>query len=196
MGNTNIFYAAGALTFIVFYSFYVQNVINLSKFVRKIYKGMTVITTVAGISVICIQLIHLIYPLNDRLVTLVFVLLALILALTISLPMIFSLKDFFRISNKLTKVRLGMIIITGVFFLIQWCSVALYLVLVLTGTVSILIPLSVLSSYGESFPAALILYWGFFIPQKLQEWTGILPPSFKYLKEKQRQLAKMKQIPT
>lgn len=109
------------------------------------------------------------------------------------LTVIFSTIDFFRISNRLAKVRLGMTTLSGAFFLIQICSVFFYFFVTLAA-VNQLVPIAAVVSYAPIFPAALAFYWGYFIPQKLQQWTGILPPSFRRLKEKQRQLAKMKHI--
>ncbi|MFX1255463.1 MAG: hypothetical protein ACFFCZ_27925 [Promethearchaeota archaeon] len=39
VGNTNFFYVAGTLLFLVFYAFYSQNVINLSELMRKSTSG-------------------------------------------------------------------------------------------------------------------------------------------------------------
>ena len=68
-----------------------------------------------------------------------------------------------------------------------------YLALTTSG-VSWLIPLSTIIDHGEGFFISLLLLWSFFVPEKLQEWTRVLPPSFQALKEKERLLAQMKSI--
>ncbi len=53
----------------------------------------------------------------------------------------------------------------------------------------------ILNSYSLiHIPIALIIFWSFFIPLKIQEWSGVLPPSYRLLIEKQRMLARRSRI--
>ena len=93
------------------------------------------------------------------------------------------------------KARLGMTILSGSFILIHAMLLAFYFYLTFqVATPAEVVFLSIVM-YIPLVPAALAIYWGFFIPEKLQEWTGILPPSFKKLKKKQERLKAMKNKP-
>lgn len=192
-GNTNIFIVIGTGIFAVSYSLYVREVVNLSKAVTNMFKIVSFFALILASIVASIMLIHFVYPLNDTLINFIFMFAAAILSMVLVMGIIFALIDFFRISNKLTKVRLGMSILSGMSLMLQLASMAIYYYLVEAkgSPLQTLIPYVVIIIYGLCFITSLALYYGFFIPIKLQEWTGILPPSFKLLRKKQK-LAKKK----
>ncbi|MFX0095038.1 MAG: hypothetical protein ACFFBD_25100 [Candidatus Hodarchaeota archaeon] len=190
VGNTNVFFAAGLLIFIIYYASYARNYINISEFLQIVYRRVSIATTIITISCLSVMLIHLFYPLDHTLVNLVFITAGILLITTLALPIIFSMIDFFRISNKLTKVRLGLTVLAGALFLVQVLAGVVYLALATSG-VSWLIPLSTILDHGEGLFISLLLLWSFFVPEKLQEWARVLPPSFQALKVTYRFLEKI-----
>ncbi len=191
-GNTNIFIVAGIGIYAISFTVYIREVVNLSKAAVRMFKFVfysgIVITTTVSIPVT----INIVYPLDQTLINTAFMFAAAVLTLILIFAIVFAIIDYFRISNKLTKVRLGMSIISAIGIIIQLSSIALYYYLVLAegSPVQAIIPHTIIIVYSLCMVTSLALYYGFFIPIKIQEWTGILPPSFKLLKEKQKLVAK------
>ncbi len=190
-GNTNFFVVVGGGFYAIAFTVYIKEVVNLADYVVKIFRvvfygGFTLISFITTT-----MLIHFVYPLNEQFVNVVFALAALALCSFMILGWVFAFIDYFRVSNKLAKVRLGMNIISATIMTIQIAFIGIYFFLTISeGKIQLLLPYTVLFVYGLNIFTALTLYYGFFIPLKLQEWTGILPPSFKALREKQKLLAK------
>lgn len=193
LGNSNLFYPLGAGLFVIYYTTYITNTINLSNFVRNGFKIFYFGAWAATLIVFGSMIIKLVVPIDDLFLNTFFFFMALFFFADVFFTLLFAGIDYFRISNKLTKVRLGLSGIAGITFIINALFVVLYYYSVVNAdTLSWLIPISAVLLYSFTFPTAIFMYWGFFIPEKIQEWTGILPPSFKMLKEKRKQLAKKK----
>ncbi|MFX0093211.1 MAG: hypothetical protein ACFFBD_15745 [Candidatus Hodarchaeota archaeon] len=182
---------AGVLIFTTFYTSYLLNVVNVSPFMRKLYRLMaTVISSLILVSVGVVLLlvagiIELWYYFIACLSCLGLIILVLVITMAISVI------DFLRISNKLVKVRLGLTTVSGGFFLLQ--SVFNGLWMQLSASSGEFYNIGTILFITASIPIVLCLYWSFFIPVRIQEWTGILPPSFKELRAKQQLLAQMHQ---
>ncbi|MFX0092247.1 MAG: hypothetical protein ACFFBD_10835 [Candidatus Hodarchaeota archaeon] len=107
--------------------------------------------------------------------------------LMISLIIGAALIDLFRISSSLKKLRLGLIILSCVSFLTTGVFLVLWDVFMSSASTIFLGHIMFVIAYWPNILVAITLYWSFFVPVKLQEWAGVLPPSFKLLKEKQIQ---------
>ena len=187
--NANFQFIISGSLFTIFFSTYVTTSVNLSQTGHQIYKLLTGTLYLVSPLAFLAMLYNEIYPLNKNILSAILAVLAIIFFSDILITIMISFRDYRRISNKLLKARLGMSILTGIGFLIEGISAILYLVAVLLqGAYLQIIPICSIGLYSTTFLMAVTLYWGYFIPMKIQEWTGILPPSYKLLKQKQKTL--------
>ncbi|MFX0095278.1 MAG: hypothetical protein ACFFBD_26325, partial [Candidatus Hodarchaeota archaeon] len=133
-------------------------------------------------------------PIIDLLTVFVIIL----VVLCVLIGVLLSLRDYFRVANKLVRVRFGSITLAGGAFFLHVSLSMFYSALMallraneskfIWDTHGALLTTVAVLHYVVLALIAVILYWGFFIPRKIQEWTGILPPSYRLLLEKQRLL--------
>jgi len=162
---------------------YAREVINVSNLASRIYR--TVYLSVLGISFLLffLMILNSFDLIAKDYVRFLFVIVGSLYAITLVMIVLFSAIDYFRTSNKLTKVRLGMTTIAASLIFVQGVVIVLYSYAVQSGNLTNLIPLFTFTIYGLVLPSALAIYWGYIIPEKIQIWTGILPPSFLELKQ-------------
>ncbi len=190
VGNTNIFYASGAALFVIMFSIYVRHLINLSRHVQRWYVISDVIVGVLGSVIVITMILLVIIGLPGRIVNILFFILAIVYTGILISLVIFSAIDLKRVASKLMKVRLTLVTLAALFMLFQGFAVAFYFFLTVSqGFLSQFIPIIVFILYSVPIFVAILLYWSYFIPFKIQEWAGILPPSFKLLKRKRELLA-------
>ena len=189
IGNANFHFVISGSLFTIFFTTYVTNSVNLSKTGQRIFKLLTRTLFIVSPIALLIMFYNKINPISKSILTVTLVILAKIFFLDIFITILFLFIDYRRISNKLLKTRLGMSILAGVGFFIEGiCAIGYLLSVLLQGQYIQVIPLYATGLYTTTFLMSLFLYWGFFIPIKIQEWAGILPPSYKLLKQKQKTL--------
>ncbi|MFX1254012.1 MAG: hypothetical protein ACFFCZ_20535 [Promethearchaeota archaeon] len=202
-GNQTISYALGLMVFTLYYSQYARKVINLSEIVKLVYRIMYWVVLALGSIVVIFMSVHILAPpniLGDQFLNILFTVVSLVFAISIILTIIFSIIDIRRISNRLVRVRLSITTLSAITIMIQGILSGIYFSLTVNQpNASIVDPRQLLVAFTSvmllfvmSVLSSILLYWGLFIPNKVQEWTGILPPSFKALREKQKMLSELK----
>ncbi|MFX0094091.1 MAG: hypothetical protein ACFFBD_20300 [Candidatus Hodarchaeota archaeon] len=178
----------GLTLFILFYTFYVKGTVNLSKLVRKFLNFSGIILVGLGLIALGVNLSDFVSQASSR-SNIYFITLAVVALLILITSMAFSVIDIHRISNKLVQVRLTMSTLGGCFIICVMLFLALGLAFASDSSASYMLISSLYALRILSImPLSLSLFWGLFVPLKIQEWTGILPPSFKVLKLKQKRL--------
>ncbi|MFX0091896.1 MAG: hypothetical protein ACFFBD_09055 [Candidatus Hodarchaeota archaeon] len=176
----------GLTVFIVFYVFYVKETTNLSEFVWKVYNFTVIIMVGLCLMSLVFNLGDFVSQLSSR-SNINFFALAVVALLILISSMAFSVIDLHRISSKLLQVRLTMSTLAGCFYICVMLFLALGLIIPSISSTSDLLVNSLYALRILSIiPLTLFLGWSYFVPLKVQEWTGILPPSFKVLVEKEK----------
>jgi len=185
----SIFLPVGLTFAIIFFSFYIQKLLQTNKYRKSRellahrFFNLAAIVAILGLLLYTGRFIAIGFMSEEMMekTGLISDIATLVIALTLILVLIVSFILMFReyksITSKLNRTRLGIFLIYLSSIVLTLISIIIYLIFtVITGDLTVLFYLGI-PIFAFSFPAIVSLYYGMFIPKRLQIRMGVLPSS-------------------
>ena len=183
----SIFLPIGLTFAIIFFSFYIQNLLQTDKYRKsKVlfahrFFNLAAIFAFLGLLLYTVKFFAIGFMTEEMMektglisdiTTLV---IALILILVLIMSFILMFREYKIITSKLNRTRLGIFLLYLSSIVLTLISIIIYLIFtVISGDLTVLFYLGI-PIFTFSFPAIASLYYGMFIPKWLQIRMGVLP---------------------